>query len=294
MTAPQTFDVADQIIKLVSAVPATVWAGLIGAGLALTGVVLTNWGTSRRLKLQLTHDADQKQLDRLAALRKDIYLQAGEQVVRAQQHLTSLNAMNEKTNPADGLIDFVAIAAQIGLVASDRTARLVAELNLRFGEAFLALLPEAAPAHRARTSIEYLSEQITAAQAQADAAIESMRHINESGELNQVRFEAPSRSVEFETARIQHLTKQRDSAYERMHAANRSFHSAVTVVMDRLAEQSIAVQISLREEMGLETDPDEARRLMTDARDRMRRAADEANSKIFAPATPEDASVEPA
>ena len=280
---PQTLDFADQAIKLFAAVPATFWAALVGACVALTGVMLTNWGTSRRLAQQLTHDAQQKQLDRLAALRKDIYLRAGEQLVRTQQHLSSLNMKDaEEVNLADGLTDFIALAAQVGLIGTQRTVGLVAELSIGFGEGFLELLPDAAPAHRARTTIKLTSEEIAAAQARADAAIEGMRQINQSGQRNDQRFEALQRAAEYENDRIDRVHKEREAAFERLHAANRVFHDAAAAVLDRLSDSVIDAQIALREEMGLATDPVEARRLSAEARERMGRASAAANRKVFA------------
>lgn len=293
MPTPHTLDFADQVIKLFASVPATFWAALVGACVALTGVVLTNWGTSKRQAQQLAHDAQQKQLDRLAALRKDIYLRAGEQLVRAQQHLSTLNAKDSTENLADGLTDFLAVAAQVGLIASEKTSRLLNELSVRFGEGFLKLLPEAAPAHRAAHTIKLASEEIAAAQSQADAAIEGMREINQSGVPDDARFAALTRAAEYESGRIDRIHAERTAAFDRLRAANGAFHSASVEVLDYLSEAAIDVQIALREEMGLTTDADEARRMMADGRARMARASAAANARIFGEEAGE-AAVEPA
>lgn len=273
-------DFRDQMIQLFAAVPVTFWAALVGATVALTGVVLTNWGTSRRLAQQLEHDAKQKQLDRLASLRKEIYLRAGEQVVRTQQHLSSLNTLDpEETELAGGLTDFVALASQVGLIGSQRTSGLIAELTIRFGEGFLNLLAYATPAHRARSQIKLTSEEVTAAQARADAALEGMRQINLSGQPDDPRFGALQRAAEFDNDRVNRLHEERQAAFQQLREANRRYYDAATAVLDGLSDAVIDVQIALREEMGLATDPVEARRLSADARERMRRASAAANLK---------------
>lgn len=288
MTTPQALDLADQVIKLVGVVPGTVWAGLVGAAVTLAGVFVTHLGTSKRLKLQLDHDAEQKRLDRLAMLRKDVYLRAGEQLIRTQQYLASLNARDpQEEGLADGLTDFLSLSAQICLIANDRTVRLLSELGVVLGEGFLELLPRAAPAHTESTKIRLINEEVAACQVHIDAALQSMRSINESGQPDPASFDALNRSIDFERGRLERLYADRHAAYERLHRANQDFNVASLVVMDRISEPSMDAQIALREEMGLLTDRDEARSQMAMARARMSRAAKAANAKIFGEVGPE-------
>ena len=46
--------------ELLATVPDVIWSGIIGAVLALMGVMLVNWSNTARLKLQLAHDSDEK------------------------------------------------------------------------------------------------------------------------------------------------------------------------------------------------------------------------------------------
>ena len=80
----------DALLQFFNGVPAIVWSGLLGASLALGGVLISNSGNNRRLKVQLQHDAIEKNKDRVTNMRREVYLKAVEDMTVASQHLGNL------------------------------------------------------------------------------------------------------------------------------------------------------------------------------------------------------------
>ncbi len=63
------------------------------------GVLISNGSNTKRLKLQLQHDANEKTKERTAALRREVYLRAVEELVKANAHLATLPQLDlSKTN----------------------------------------------------------------------------------------------------------------------------------------------------------------------------------------------------
>src|SRR4051794_30236818 len=95
------------IVSLFQSVPDVIWSALIASLLTLSGVLVSNWSNTNRLKLQLQHDAHEKSKERVSTLRRDVYLRVAEELVRANAHLGSLPQLDlVKTNFAAGLLDF--------------------------------------------------------------------------------------------------------------------------------------------------------------------------------------------
>lgn len=282
MNATETGAFVGGLLKLLEAVPPVIWSGLLASVVALLGVMVGHWGTSKRFREQLAHDSRQKALDRLSTLRKDLYSRAGDTFVRTSQHLASLNSKaSANANLADGLTDFLALSAQISLVATDRTRTLIGTLSIEMSEGLLKLLPEAAPCHREHYLIELADEAVDAAQAEIDSALQGMRQLNDSGVMDIAKFEALQRRFNEASTRMDEQHALRMAAYKRLHAANQHFNRQVQRVIGGFSEIQMEVQIALREEMGLETDREAFREQSRMARRRMRRATAVANKRIF-------------
>src|ERR1051325_8996126 len=125
---------------LASVPPPVIWStvsGLIGAVIALIGalggVALSNVSHSKRLRIQLQHDAAENAKERKAQLRRDVYLVAVEEIAKVTSHLGSLAQVDvTTTNPADALKGFQGATAKLVLVAEPKTALLVSDLASKY------------------------------------------------------------------------------------------------------------------------------------------------------------------
>ena len=128
----------DTILSLLKSIPDTVWAALTASALTLGGVFLSNRSSTKRLKLQLEHDAQEKEKDRKNDLRKNVYLKAAEEIVNANQHLATLSQVDLiEVNIGDGLKSLSIAASQVGLIASPETSKSVNDLLSGFMDSLL-------------------------------------------------------------------------------------------------------------------------------------------------------------
>jgi len=114
------------LIAFLKSIPDVIWSGLIASMLTLGGVLISNGSNTNRLKLQLQHDANEKTKERTATLRREVYLRAAEELVKANAHLATLPQLDlSKTNLGDGLQGFFSATARLQLIAEPKTALLV-------------------------------------------------------------------------------------------------------------------------------------------------------------------------
>lgn len=116
-------------------VPTVVWSGIVAALISLEGIVLSNWSTARRLRIQLKHDADEKLKDRLGVLRKEVYLQLYSDITALQGHLGALSS-KDPTSPEFGLpVQAVNTQlAKVQLAGSEEVMRHASELQALYTE----------------------------------------------------------------------------------------------------------------------------------------------------------------
>src|SRR5262245_53109824 len=75
------------VLDLLKFIPDVVWSGIIASLLTLSGVLISNKSNTARLRMQLNHDAEQKERDRKATIRREVYIRAAEELVKANTHL---------------------------------------------------------------------------------------------------------------------------------------------------------------------------------------------------------------
>src|SRR3546814_3446523 len=198
-----------QIPCLLTQIPNVVWASLLASGLTLLGVMLSNWSNTKRLIKQLSHDSNEKERDRINALRKDVYLRAAEEAAKVSSYLGKIPQLDpSKENIADGLSEFFGVAAKLQLVSQPETSNLAGELVTRYGEILMILLAKASPVHDLNTDIRIASDFYDRNQAEVARALAEMTQLNESGEKNPARFAALDRSrSEEHTSELQSLMR---------------------------------------------------------------------------------------
>ena len=89
---------------------------------------------NRRLRFQLKHESIERERERAADLRRDVFLPAAEELTKAMSFLSGLpRADLRKINPVEGVQGFFAASAKLHLVADERTAGPVAEFSAALG-----------------------------------------------------------------------------------------------------------------------------------------------------------------
>lgn len=243
------------VVSYVAEVPDVVWSGVIASVITLSGVLLSNHSNTVRLEKQLAHDAEQKEKERLASLRKDVYLRAAEEVAKLGGYFAKLPSFDPtKVNLGDGLSEFLAVSAKVQLVANEQTVRLAAELTTVYAEIFSELALKATPIYDAQRDISLATQYYDQNISQVNRTLEEMRLLNESGQPDARRFAALQRSAESSQKIADTHAQRRSEAYERLQSANIDYQVAMLERMIGIGELNVKISAALRSEIGLSTD----------------------------------------
>ena len=202
------------VLDYIEVIPDVVWAAILASALTLLGVMLSNSGNTKRLLKTLAHESAEKAADRIHSLRKDIYLYAAEEMAKVGNHLGKIPQIDlAKENIADGLAGFFAASMKLQLVAESATAKLANELTARYTEILFALLAKASAIHTLQANIKITSDFYEQKCAEASRALAEMTQLNESGRVDQARFEALQRSLEYSQQAAVRYAEERSKTF---------------------------------------------------------------------------------
>lgn len=249
--------------SLLAEIPDVIWSGVIASVLTLSGVLISNGSNTNRLKLQLQHDSNEKEKERKAALRRDVYLLAAEECVKANTHLSSLPQIDlTAANPADGLKDFFAVAAKLQLISNQKTSFLVSELVATYGELFFMALAKLKPIQSLRTEVSIRDKHYTLAQAEVTRVLAKMAQFNESAQTDIAVFNALNHSFEFHQSQAKQFTEERKKLSQEQSSLHIAFIREWIPNMKLIGERQLLVMIELRRELHIESDIDAFTQLM--------------------------------
>lgn len=281
---------------LVQAIPATVWGALLIAGLALTGVVVTNRSHDRRaskqldhdqskFELQLFHDADKLdiQLERAAEeervkreteMRREVYLDAAEQLVNAQIGLATLYTLDLEAEGAMAPLKGYAVAsAKLMVVADAATSREAMKLQNLYAMALLRAIPEAGLTRDANTAAEYSKKTAEHYTQEWTRLVNEIELIYPAGDASNLpRLTAVhDKFVEWRDAASKVYRERRDLS----NLAKVAYASFLRPHLEEIAQQQITVLSRLREELGLDGAEEEAQAAAKKTRDQIYAFIDE-------------------
>ena len=249
---------AEQATTLLS-LPTLLWSGVIAAVVSLTGavlgVILSNRSSEQRLLAQLRHDAAEKHRDRLAALRRDVYLKLFEELSAVSGHLGALAGKDPVSeNLGEPLQAAMAQLGKVQLVGSQQTALLAGQLSNLYGESLFRLMLAAKPMHQLKTNIGLADKAFEGHVAEAQRANREIRAMNESGKPDPSRFKALRASAEFAREQFEAAGEARTSAWESFNALQKPFMQAVFSELNLLGPAQAKLMAAMREEIGLTAD----------------------------------------
>lgn len=259
----------------VLSIPTVIWSGAIAALVSLAGVVLSNRNSLDRLNAQLRHDANEKHRDRIAELRRDVYLDLTTQLTSASAHLGSLAGKDPTTEDLTGALQSaIAGLAKAQLIGSRETAALASELTTLYGETLFKLIASAKPLYDLKIDIKIADDMYNQQYAQAQRIIAELTAINESGNPNPARMEALQRSFEHYRDSYTAYADERSTAWDSYNSHNLTFVRATFQEIQKIAPLQIKLACSVRSEIGLDTDASDLFKRLEDNRVRMEQAAE--------------------
>ena len=249
---------------------AVVWSGVLGATIAsiisLCGVMAANRSSLDRLDkqhkfdaleatAQRRHDAVQKDEDRKAAIRREVYTKGVEEVHAV---LAAIGGMPERplsksSEDVDALQLFLKANAKIWLVAESRAAHLSRDLTSLMSELYLRALRNAVPLRIAMEPVREFERRIIHAESEVqriETKLAELREQRSSIELQKAAADALTSANDWmKTLRNERHRQVAAMAPGRLKIAAEMFDEMRSV-------QRVIVQLvcSLREELNLPAD----------------------------------------
>lgn len=241
--------------EFLQSIPITIWSVALGSLITFLGVLISNRNNRVRLEIQLRHDAEIKTIERKASMRREVYLSAAAELVKADSYLGSLAQMDiTKTNFTEGLQGFFISAEKMGLVAEQEMGKALNDLVLAYSGLFFRLLTKVTPINDLKTDITILNHHYDEAQIEIKRILAAMISQNESGNPNEIVFEALNRSLESNINRSKELTDERDGCWKRVNELTSKLAIEIAQEMKSIALLKIPVLVGIRKEIDIETD----------------------------------------
>ncbi len=258
------------MVEFLKSIPSTIWAVILGSGLTLIGVFVSNMSNNKRLETQLKHDALEKSKERKSIIRREVYLLAAEEIVKANSYLGSLSQVDVTTTSIGaGLIGFFVSAAKLSMVADQKTARAVNDLVSLYGELIFRLMSKILPMQSIKSEIEIRNEHYNRTQSEIERILSEMRRVNESAEIDNLRFSALQRSFDFQQSEAKRIAEERNQFWQKFNNLNIEYIRALMHEMKEVSELQIPILVGIRKELDLETNEEEYRQILKSQREKI-------------------------
>ena len=196
-------------IHFIKSIPDVVWAAISASALTIVGVLLSNRSSTKRLKLQLLHDAQEKEKDRKNDLRRDVYLKAAEEITNALQYIATLFEHDiSKVNIGLGFKGLSVAVYQANLIASPETVNALNAFMTGYVESFFKLIPYLIPLQKLRTDINILNQTYENHSANVKKLLQEMEESNKIGQIDQLTW--INKMFEFNQSECEKISKERN------------------------------------------------------------------------------------
>ncbi|MFU6375761.1 hypothetical protein ACM792_11285 [Metapseudomonas otitidis] len=240
------------LLELIAQVPNVVWSGLTAALLTLTGVFISNASNTKRLKIQLAHDASEKAKERTGKLRQEVYLLFAEELGKAN---TLIGSMAEadifKDNKPTQMQGLFSAAIKLQFVAEPKTALVVGELSASYGAALLRLLAASDPLRKNRIDIDLTSKLFDEATEKATHYHGAISDLADSGQFDILESKKLNQRMKFHHAQMEKYNEERDELFEISNKLQKEFSQKLISEMKPLSSQYINAMMAIRSDLGL-------------------------------------------
>ncbi len=243
------------MLKQINLIPDVVWSGLIASTITLLGVFLVNVSNNRRLRIQLKHDSNEKERERAADLRRDVFLPAAEELIKAMNFLSGLpKADLRKINAMEGVQGFFAASAKLHLVADERTAGPVAEFSAAFGQLLMRVIAKIVPLQTIQIDIEILDGLYEKFQADANRVLSERGRMVETGNNDRALFELLGKASEMHQEMATGYAQERAEKWKSYNELMRQFVLFLMTELRAVSQLQIPLLVALRRDLGFNTD----------------------------------------
>lgn len=263
------------IVQLLHGVPDVIWSGVIGAVIALCGVLILNRHNTKLLKTQLTHDREENVKERTLNLRREVYLKAVEELVKLDAFLGSLPQQDvTRGNIGEAFVDFQAASARLQLVAEPKTTLLAMRLSAAYDGLFLELMPYLIVLGKAKIDIQIADEMYAKTDNEVQRILSAMAQRNETGKSNQQAFDVLQRSFTFSQEQASKFADSRSAGWVSFNQGNIAFMRHLFPRIREIAPQKMKLMVEIRRDLSLLGDLSEVEEEMQRQLDRMAEKSD--------------------
>jgi hypothetical protein len=236
-------------------VPAAVWSGLTGAFSALLGVLIANKGQEKRQAQQLRHDSEEKEKDRLIAMRREVYLKLPPAMVKVEGFLAELPTIDLLELSTSAHVGYGEIAAQVQIICGLDTAEEVERLGVMYGQHLIRAIQELDELQNVRIAIKLRNESFEEAHEELDRILDAMKQMKESSlPLDSVLWSKLGESADRLLTESTQLRKTLNELRAKKQRLIAEYHRSEAAKSTGLQQQRIKVVASLRKEIGLAHD----------------------------------------
>lgn len=247
-----------QLIDGAKTIPGAVWGTIFGAIWGSLFGLLTSTLTERRstarAEAQRQHESEEKTRDRTMTLRREVYLPVAAEYNAAVKFLSTMPSYTiDEIAKAKPLEQFAASAAKLALVSSQETAIAAQKLSTECGAIYLRFAPMAmeisatrglADVHT-RTREKYLADMEKVSQSTGDML--------ESGENNDVRVAG----LQLRNGTLHRLFeregKKLDDVNRKANELHKEYGLQFLPHLKALLELGVKVVVSMRRDLGQES-----------------------------------------
>jgi hypothetical protein len=241
--------------NLLTQIPHAVWGALAGAILTLAGVVITNWSNNKRLKIQLRHDAAERNKEREVAMRRQVYLDAAKEVVKAPQYLATLPSKDlSRVETQTELSELFARVNQVHLVGQKETVEAVSVWSIGLTKSVFGLMQHVMPMQITRNEIERLNQEVEENRTKSADYLAQLVQRHLAGNLDEPTRSVINHHIEFHRQQFERASQERALAWGRYNAALQAYHIECMKAAGALADMLVQVVANMRTELGFETD----------------------------------------
>ena len=263
------------MLELLKSIPINIWSVVLGSIIAFGGILISNWSHTKRLKIQLKHDSEFKAIERKAVMRREVYLNAAEELVRANSYLGSLSQIDlTKTNIGDGLQSFFASSAKLGLVAEEETGKALNKLAIAYSGLLFKLMINVIPISEQKTQINIINGHYDEAQTEVKRILAEMKRQNESGAPDERAFNMLNSSFQFQQKRSKELADERNECWKKANEYTKKFALLLMDEMKVIAVLQAPVMIGIRKELDIDTNIENYKELINSSTEQVREQLD--------------------
>lgn len=251
----EMFNYAIQIWSWLTGLSEQTQGILIGSIFTLSGVWLTNRGSIRNLRQQLSHDRTQKKIEHELGLRRDVYLGVAQSI---SEGITAISRLSDLSiTYAEAINKFKENSSQIAkihIVAREETAIAFLDFTREFSKAMTRVSIARRPVQAIKDQMGVQIERVRRHQSNRDQALELMKQMTLNGIRDDEKFKRLSDAFEYEQEQINKAAAMHDELLEKLKPANMDLFKTSLDEQRGLFKTLIPALKNIRDELGIPID----------------------------------------